>query len=177
MTGAGNETNSVWSIRPGRDADGPAIVALIWRCWSAYPGLRMDADSEMPEHHALATYYARQGGMIWIAVALGADSRHTDIIGVVAVRPIEHRTWEICRLYADPSMHGSGLGQVILDHAEGHAIAAGAAELVLWTDTRFERAHRFYEKRGYMRHGEIRVLNDASSSREFRYAKPVDGRY
>ena len=46
---------------------------------------------------------------------------------------------------------------------------------MLWSDTRFDRAHRFYEKRGYVRHGPIRVLHDLSNSLEFGYAKPVNG--
>jgi GNAT superfamily N-acetyltransferase len=46
---------------------------------------------------------------------------------------------------------------------------------VLWTDTRFEAAHRFYEKRGFVRQGSIRILDDISNSLEFRYAKPLTG--
>jgi ribosomal protein S18 acetylase RimI-like enzyme len=46
---------------------------------------------------------------------------------------------------------------------------------VLWSDTRFDRAHRFYEKRSYVRHGAIRALNDISNSLEYGYAKPVAG--
>ena len=33
--------------------------------------------------------------------------------------------------------------------ATEHARAAGAAELKLWSDTRFTRAHAFYERAGY----------------------------
>lgn len=74
-----------------------------------------------------------------------------------------------------PARHGTGLGQQLLDVAETHAIAAGAARIVLWSDTRFDRAHRFYEKRSYVRAGPIRVLHDISHSLEFAYAKPVNG--
>ncbi len=83
--------------------------------------------------------------------------------------------WEICRVYVRPSHHGSGLGHTLLDIAEAHAMGAGAARLVLWSDTRFDRAHRFYEKRSYVRAGAIRVLHDISNSLEFAYAKPVHG--
>jgi GNAT superfamily N-acetyltransferase len=81
--------------------------------------------------------------------------------------------WEICRVYVDPAQHGSGLGHGLLDIAEGHAVAAGAQRLVLWSDTRFERAHRFYEKRGYARLADVRVLDDISNSREFGFAKAI----
>ena len=68
-----------------------------------------------------------------------------------------------------------GLAPALLATAEAHARAAGATRLVLWSDTRFDRAHRFYEKRSYVRHGPIRVLHDISNSLEFGYAKPVAG--
>jgi GNAT superfamily N-acetyltransferase len=158
-----------WLIRSGYDADGPAIVALIWACWSAYSGLTMEVDLEMPELHALGTYYVGQGGRLWIAEA------GTKVGGMIATRPIDEATWEICRVYVNPPLHGSGLGHVLLDRAESHAIAEGADRLVLWSDTRFERAHRFYEKRSYVREGPVRVLNDISASMEFCYAKVVRG--
>jgi ribosomal protein S18 acetylase RimI-like enzyme len=158
-----------WSIRPGRDADGPAIIALIGACWSAYPGLKMDVDGEMPELHALATYYAEQGGALWIA-RFGYS-----VTGMIAVRPLDRGTVEICRVYTHPSLHGSGLGHALLDTAEAHAIASGAEKLVLWSDTRFDRAHRFYERRSYVRRGAVRVLDDISNSLEFGYGKPVNG--
>jgi GNAT superfamily N-acetyltransferase len=158
-----------WTIRPGQDTDGPAIIALIWACWSAYPGVKMDVDQEMPELHALATYYAGHGGALWIA-----ESDAT-VTGMIAVRPLDKATWEICRVYVHPEHHGSGSGHALLDLAERHAIAAGAERLALWSDTRFDRAHRFYEKRSYVRSGPVRVLHDISDSLEFGYAKPVNG--
>jgi GNAT superfamily N-acetyltransferase len=162
-------TNTGWSIRPGRDSDGPALIALIWACWSAYPGIRMDVDREMPELHALATYYAENGGTLWVAQS---EAR---VVGMIATRPAERAIWEICRVYVEPSLHGSGMGHALLDEAERHAIAAGAERLILWSDTRFDRAHRFYEKRSYVRFGPVRVWADISNSLEFGYAKPVNG--
>lgn len=129
----------------------------------------MDVDGEMPELHALATYYAEQAGQLWVAEADG------QAVGMIAVRPQEGQAWEICRVYVNPARHGSGLGQALLDTAERYAITAGAGRLVLWSDTRFDRAHRFYEKRSYVRHGAVRVLNDISNSLEYGYAKPIDG--
>src|SRR3954468_3678039 len=136
-------------IHPGCDTDGPGIIALIGSCWSRYPGIHMDVDREMPELHALATYYARQHGALWIA------EDGSRITGMIAVRPLDNGTWEICRLYVAPSLHGSGLGHALLDRAAHHAITAGAVRLALWTDTRFDRAHHFYEKRSYIRHGPV----------------------
>ena len=152
-------------IREGRDADD--YIGLIWACWSRYPGVRMDVDAEMPECRALASYYSEQDGMLWAAERDGA------VIGMIATRPLDDGVWEICRVYVNPSAHGTGLGHDLLDTAERFATAA--KRFVLWTDTRFTRAHRFYEKRSYVRSGPLRVLHDISSSLEFRYEKPRDG--
>lgn len=129
----------------------------------------MDVDGEMPELHSLATYYAGKGGALWVAERSGA------LVGMIAARPLEDGAWEICRVYVAPALHGSGLAHALLDRAEEHAMAFGASRLALWSDTRFDRAHRFYEKRSYVRQGPVRVLNDISNSLEFGYAKPIDG--
>lgn len=127
----------------------------------------------MPELRALASYYDAKGGRLWAAEV---DGR---LVGMIATCPLEPTVasgaWETCRVYVDPALHGAGLGHVLLDLAESHAIDAGATRLVLWTDTRFDRAHRFYEKRSYVRSGPVRVLHDISNSLEYAYAKPVDG--
>jgi len=156
-------------MRPGRDDDAQALIALIWACWSQYPGVKMDVDAEMPELHALASYYRDAGGALWVED--GAEG----LAGMIATKPLGEGTWEICRVYVHPWRHGGGLGHALLDAAERHAIANGATRLALWSDTRFERAHRFYEKRSYVRSGPIRVLDDISHSLEFAYAKPVNG--
>ena len=157
------------TLRLGRDSDADGFIALIGACWDQYPGVVLDVDGEMPELRALATHYHGKRGTLWAAEAYGR------IVGMVATVPHDAGAWEICRVYAMPSLHGSGLGQRLLDTAESHAVAAGAMRLVLWSDTRFDRAHRFYEKHGYVRHGPIRVLHDISNSLEFGYAKPVAG--
>ena len=157
------------AIRPGRDSDAAAFIAVTWACWSQHPGVRMDVDAEMPEYRALATYYADQGGALWSAEADG------QVVGMIATRPLSDGAWELCRVYVSPALHGGGLGHRLLDVAEAHAIAAGATRLVLWSDTRFDRAHRFYEKRSYVRSGPVRVLADISNSLEYGFAKPVNG--
>jgi GNAT superfamily N-acetyltransferase len=158
------------AIRPGRDDDAPGFIALISSCWAEYPGCVFDLDGELPELRHLATWFEDQGSTLWTAAREGA------VIGTVATRPMrEDRAWEICRLYVAKEARGTGLAQRLLDTAESHAREAGAHRMVLWTDTRFEAAHSFYEKRGYVRQGAIRILDDLSKSLEFRYAKPARG--
>ncbi|WP_198375848.1 GNAT family N-acetyltransferase [Neoroseomonas rubea] len=157
-------------LREGRDSDADGFIALIGACWAEYPGCVLDVDGEVPELRALASYFRDQGGALWVAEDQGR------VVGMVGTRPLkDDAAWEICRMYVDAGARGAGLAAALLGTAEAHARAAGAERLVLWTDTRFTRAHRFYEKRGYVRHGSIRILDDLSHSLEFRYAKPLRG--
>jgi GNAT superfamily N-acetyltransferase len=157
-------------LRPGRDEDADGFIRLIGDCWSEYPGCVMDVDGEVPELRALATYFAEAGGALW------ATERDGRVIGMAATRPMgQDAAYEICKVYVAKEARGSGLAHDLLGAAEAHARAAGADRLVLWTDTRFEAAHRFYEKRGFVRQGAIRVLHDLSNSLEFRYVKPIAG--
>ncbi|WP_135468705.1 GNAT family N-acetyltransferase [Crenalkalicoccus roseus] len=161
---------SAVTLRPGRDADAGGYIALIAACWAEYPGCVLDVEGEAPELRALATYFAQAGGALWTAEREGA------VVGMVATRPLrEDAAFEICRMYVAASERGTGLAQRLLATAEDHARGQGAQRLVLWTDTRFERSHRFYERRGYVRQGAIRILDDLSKSLEFRYAKPARG--
>jgi len=161
MTGA--------TLRPGRDDDADGFISVIGACWSEYPGVVLDVDGELPELRALATFFAAKGGALWAAEADGK------LVGMIAVAPREGETWEIGRLYVLREQRGGGLAHRLLDAAEAHARSAGTRRLVLWSDTRFARAHGFYEKRGYVRSGPIRVLDDISHSLEFGYAKPLVG--
>ena len=157
-------------IRPGRDEDEAGFIRIIGDCWSEYPGCILDVDGELPELHALATYFAKAGGMLWVAEREGV------MTGMVATRPLgSDRAWEICKMYVQASERGSGLAHTLLGGAEDYAREHGAERIVLWTDTRFNAAHGFYEKRSYVRAGSIRILDDVSKSLEFRYAKPLKG--
>ena len=156
-------------IRPGRNADSPGIIALVRRCWADYPGCILDVEREEPGLLAPASHFAGRGGALWVAEAAGI------VTGMAAVAPINGQAWEVCKVYVHPDRHGTGLAHALLDRAEQHAMTAGATRLRLWTDTRFDRAHQFYEKRSWVRDGPIRTLDDLSSSLEFGYAKPVDG--
>jgi GNAT superfamily N-acetyltransferase len=157
-------------IRPGRDEDAEGFIRLIGDCWAEFPNCILDVDGEAPELRALASYFAGAGGALWAAERDGA------LVGMVGTRPLNSdQAYEICRMYVAAPERGTGLAQRLLDAAEAHARAAGAQRLVLWTDTRFDAAHRFYEKRGYVRQGAIRILDDISKSLEFRYAKPAAG--
>jgi GNAT superfamily N-acetyltransferase len=157
------------NFRPGRDADASPIIALITACWGEYPGVFMDVDGENPELRALATYFADAGGALWVAEQDGV------LQGMVATRPSTGNSWELCRMYVSSETRGTGLASQLLNTAENFARHNGAHRLHLWSDTRFDRAHRFYERHGFVRDGGIKPLLDASNTLDFGYAKPLSG--
>jgi GNAT superfamily N-acetyltransferase len=157
-------------LRAGRDSDAAGFIALIRDCWAEYPGCVFDLDGEVPELRALASYFAAQDGALWVAEEAGA------VVGMAAAHPLPGTSdWEICRVYVAASQRGTGLAVALMEAAESHAREAGAELIRLWSDTRFTRAHRFYAKRGYVRQGPIRVLNDLSNSLEFPFVKAARG--
>lgn len=165
-------------LRDGRDDDADGFIRLVDACWAEYPGCVMDLDGEVPELRALASYFAKAGGRVWAAEHDGA------VVGMVATRPGQGGTggtWELCKMYVSAIQRGAGgsggtgVAAQLIATAEAHARAMGAEMLDLWTDTRFDRAHRFYERHGFVRAGAIRTLDDRSNSLEFHYAKPLSG--
>ncbi len=156
-------------LRAGRDDDADEIIRLIGDCWAEYPGCVMDLDGEVPELRALATYAAGRGGALWVAEQDGA------VAGLICSWPLQDGAWEIGKMYVAKSHRGRGVAHVLAEAAEAYARARGAERMQLWSDTRFDRAHRFYEKRSYVRAGPLRVLGDKSNSIEFAYAKPLVG--
>jgi GNAT superfamily N-acetyltransferase len=97
------------------------------------------------------------------------------IVGSVGTRPLEGGAWELCKMYVDAGQRSTGLAQALIDAAETRAVAGGATAMRLWSDTRFTRAHRFYENHSYVRSGPIKVWTDLSNALEFAYAKPLTG--
>jgi GNAT superfamily N-acetyltransferase len=129
----------------------------------------MDVDGENPELRRLAAYFTQTGGALWAA------ERDGQVCGMVAARPSRGDSWELCRMYVAADARGTGLADRLLATAEEFARFQGAARLHLWSDTRFDRAHRFYERHGFVRDGGIKALDDASNTLDFGYAKPIAG--
>ena len=56
--------------------------------------------------------------------------------------------WYIQAVAVDPAHRGSGIGSMMLDHAEGLAVGEGAQRLTLDVAVENEAARRLYERRG-----------------------------
>lgn len=159
-------------IRPLADEDALDVIELIAGVFGEYPGCVTDVDGEMPELRRLASYYAEHGGQGWVAVR---GQRVVGTVGVTLVAPVEPGPplAELKKLYIHRTERGTGLAGALLDLVEGVARASGAGRIFLWSDTRFTRAHRFYEKNGYVRGPTTRDLHDASHTTEYFFDKDL----
>lgn len=154
-------------IREGEDGDGPALARLIAGIFAEYEGCLFDP-REFPEFAAVATHYARAGGKIWVAEARGPGL----VIACAAVMrttlPARH---ELSKVYVHRDWRGSGLARALVRQAVDFACRAGARDLELFTDTRFNLAHPFYRKLGFRQIAGERYLADVSRSWEYHFHK------
>lgn len=153
-------------IRPGGDHDGPALAELIASIFAEYAGC-LFVDSEFPELEQVSRHFTERGGAIW--VACDAEGRVVGSLAIAPRGPPDIAAFELFKVYVAPALRGGDLAGALLAKGVAFAVARDARQLCLWTDTRFTRAHAFYEKRGFVRTGGERALEDASNTREFEY--------
>ncbi len=155
-------------VRAGRDSDADAIIGLIADCWSEYPGCVMDLHGENPHLLAPASHYESRGGSLAVAEVGG------QVVGTVSCQAAESpRALELKGLYVRRDQRGTGVADRLLAVVEDAARRHHAERIALWSDTRFARAHRFYERHGYVAAGAVRALGDLSNSLEYPYGKPI----
>ncbi|BBE72300.1 GNAT family N-acetyltransferase [Oharaeibacter diazotrophicus] len=150
-------------IRPARDADGPAVAALIAGVFAEYEGCPFVA-AEFPELVAPATHYAGRGGGLWVL----ADDEGS-VVGSFALSAVGGGRYELHKVYLAAAFRGAGWARRLYDTALATARAGGARRLRLWTDTRFHDGHRFYERHGFRRVPVVRYLADATEAWEYAY--------
>lgn len=155
-------------LRDATDADSERLAALVAASFAEYPGCLFHWP-EFPELRHPARHFAGKGGRLWVAE--GSDGR---IVGSIGVAPVpEQNAAELTKVYVDPDYRGAGLAQALFARALAFARDRGCAEMMLWSDTRFARGHRFYEKLGFVRWPGERYLADISATWEYHFRKPL----
>jgi putative acetyltransferase len=150
------------AVRAVRDSDGGAVARLIAACFGEYPGC-LFCPEEFPELEAPATWAAGRGTRMWVL-----DGEPGTIAACICATPGADAV-ELHKFYVTVGLRGTGLARQLLGLVFGVAGAEGAAAVFLWSDTRFLRAHRFYEKAGFVRQPEQRLLYDISDTEEYHY--------
>ena len=161
------EATSRFTIRPVVDADSPALVALVTACWAVYPGCIMDVDSE---ETGLKTPASRYGDTFWVARQALGSGRLVGSIGYQQSAEAAHDEVELIKLYVAPDLQRQGLASQLFNHLIGQ-LPPNRRRIRLWTDTRFQSAHAFYEARGFVRTGRTRMLHDLSATEEYEYIR------
>jgi GNAT superfamily N-acetyltransferase len=153
-------------IEPATSADAPAVIDLIGRVFEEYAFV-FDPVVELPDLLAFDRHYGTARAAFYVARLDGV------VVGSVGVERLDGGTAELHRLYLDARLRGRGLGRALVDQVLDWCRDAGVRHLVLWSDTRFDRAHALYERIGFSRTGERTLPGDANETREFRYERDV----
>ena len=154
-------------IEPAGPAEAAEVIDLIHRVFDEY-GFIWDPEEEFWDLLGDDFPYAEPRGAIWV----GRDAERR-IVGSIAAELVEEgAAAEFHRLYLDAQLRGAGHGRRLMQEAIGWARRAGCERVVLWSDTRFEDAHRLYERLGFRRNGE-RELDDVNETTEYRYERAV----
>lgn len=142
------------------------MIALIARVFAEYDFVWQPA-TEVPDLLDFDAHYAPPHGAFWIV----REAAH--LVGSVGVERVDAGTAEIHRLYLDAHARGRGLGRALVETVLAWCRAHGVTRLVLWSDTRFEDAHRLYTRLGFQRLGERTVPDDPNATREYRFERDV----
>ncbi len=149
-------------IRPVRDADAQDLIGLITLCFAEYPGCFFDPHGDMPDIVQPAqSRLAMEGQFLAVEDATGR------VCACIGVDFPETVTAELHRLYVRPDVRSRGLGKLLTKRVEDFARERRASRMILWSDTRFAKAHALYGGLGYTRGPVTRSLGDISHSREF----------
>jgi GNAT superfamily N-acetyltransferase len=130
-------------IRALEPGDLPAVTELVLGVLAEFGFTAKVGGVERDLREMLERYAGASAGF-WVAEKGGA------IVGTVGVRAKEGRTCELKRLYLRSTERGTGLGQRLYEHAEAFARSAGYERLWLESSRRFARAHRLYQRNGFV---------------------------
>ena len=91
----------------------------------------------------------------------------------MGVERLDAGTAELHRLYLDAHLRGQGTGRALVDAVFDWCRAQCISRLILWSDTRFDRAHRLYTRTGFRQTGERSLPGDVNDTREYGFEREV----
>lgn len=127
-------------LRPGRNADGPAIVALVHGVLREY-GLEPEpagVDGDLPR---VEEFYA-SGDFVVVEDGSG-------IVGTAGLLPLADGEVELRKMYLAPSARGHGLGRYLLERALRLARGRGYRRISLETQSSLVEAIGLYRSYGF----------------------------
>lgn len=166
------------SIRAASACDSPEIVRVVRAVYDEYR-FTWDADAYHADLYDLEGHYFDHGGRFWVAersggmIGTAALTRFPTVPGspgalvqVAGTRRIAGTDCALERLYVQPDARRSGAGTALLRAAVDAARDDGCAAMEIWSDKRFEDAHRLYGRLGAETVGD-RICHDPDQSPEW----------
>jgi putative acetyltransferase len=167
-----------WNVRSATAEDSPGVAEVVRRVFEEY-GFTWETDGYHSDLYDLRAGYFDLGHGFYVA-----DSER-GIVGTIALKlfptlpgepgkPIEvagkqrvgGADCSLDRLYVDSTARKLGIGWALGQRVVEEARQRGRRMMEIWSDKRFEDAHRLYERLGARAVGE-RVLDDPDQSPEW----------
>lgn len=151
-------------LRPVADADTAGVHALIGAIFAEY-GYTLDVEHEDPHLRDPGPHFRATGGEFWV---LDHGGRVLGCCGAL----LHADAGELKAMYVAHEIRRQGWGRALCRVVFDHVRAADLRRVFLWSDTRFEDAHRLYERVGFVRTGrrDMAVTNVFS---EYRYERSL----
>ncbi len=137
------------NLRAATNQDSDAIIAVVDACYRQYPYQLYVKDE--PELLTPADSFPS----FWVVEDIEG------LAGCIAGQILTEAT-ELKKFYVHPRAWGTGLAQQLHQQFVQWSIEQERASAVLWTDVLFHRAHRFYEKQGWVNTQKTRDLADTN---------------
>ena len=126
-----------------------------------------DPSTEVPDLRDFDRHYQPPRGDFFVVREGGL------VVGSAGVERLDADTAELHRLYLDVHVRGQGTGRALVGAVLDWCRVQGISRLILWSDTRFDLAHRLYTRTGFRRTGERNLPGDVNDSREYRFEREV----
>jgi putative acetyltransferase len=139
-----------------------AKVTDLFREYQQFIGVDLCFQGFEEELAGLPSKYAPPAGAIFIAIDNG------ELIGCVAIRPIDQQQAELKRLYVKPDWHGQGVGKQLFECAMARAQSIGYGSIVLDTLESMRSARKLYLGYGF-REIESYYHNPDPTTKFYRY--------
>ena len=154
------------AIEAATGADAPGVIALIKRVYGEY-GVGGDPVGVVPYLLEFDSRYTAPRGAFFVVREGGV------VVGSVGVERLDDGGAEIHRLYLDARLRGRGTGRALMEAAVTWCRAEGLTRVVLWSDSRFDRAHALYTRLGFEKGPERAIPDDLNQTREYFFARTV----
>lgn len=168
-----------YTIRLATQADALAAADVVRAVYDEY-GFTWETGGYHADLYDLQGYYIDQGDLFWVAEAHDGSILATNALNFHETVPgsfgqaVQHggkvriagTQCALNRLYVHPDGRRKGIGQAMMQATIDAATERGCRAIEIWSDKKFEDAHRLYMRFGALIAGD-RVCDDPDESPEW----------